>query len=236
MFRAGFLIGERALALATCAVSVAALTSCGGGSTGNSQDSGVNKTYLSVEATDADGDTPAVPVARHGRQHRQPQRQLHRLDDAREPWHPLRLRDDQRWPRRICRAAVRRQRRPARPASSLASADRARRPGGDRCGGRHRPAALSIHRRHPVPAGERRCPGGTHGLPARCPGAVVRPVHRQPGVRRHHRPERRPRPAQAGGGHDLQRALRGAERHAAAGLRQASSPTTKPPFAASPRC
>jgi len=57
MFRAGFLIGERALALATCAVSVAALTSCGGGSTGNSQDSGVNKTYLSVEATDADGDT-----------------------------------------------------------------------------------------------------------------------------------------------------------------------------------
>ena len=57
MFRAGSLIGERALAFATCVVSVAALTSCGGGSTGNSQDSGVNKTYLSVDASDADGDT-----------------------------------------------------------------------------------------------------------------------------------------------------------------------------------
>ena len=57
MFRAGSLIGERALALATCFVSVAALTSCGGGSTGNSRDSGINKTYLSVEASDADGDT-----------------------------------------------------------------------------------------------------------------------------------------------------------------------------------
>jgi len=57
MFRAGSVIGERALAFATCVVSVAALTSCGGGSTGNSQDSGVNKTYLSVDASDADGDT-----------------------------------------------------------------------------------------------------------------------------------------------------------------------------------
>ena len=56
MFRVGSHIGERALALATCFVSVAALTSCGG-STGNSTDSGVNKTYLSVEASDADGDT-----------------------------------------------------------------------------------------------------------------------------------------------------------------------------------
>ena len=57
MFRAGSLLGERVVALATCLVSVAALTSCGGGSTGNSRDSGVNKTYLSVEASDADGDT-----------------------------------------------------------------------------------------------------------------------------------------------------------------------------------
>ena len=56
MLRAG-LNGERALALATCFVSFAALTSCGGGSTGNSQDSGVDKTYLSVEVSDADGDT-----------------------------------------------------------------------------------------------------------------------------------------------------------------------------------
>ncbi|MEO5883155.1 MAG: hypothetical protein ABIQ06_12125 [Caldimonas sp.] len=57
MFRTGFLFGERALALATCFASVAMLTSCGGGSTGSSRDSGVNKTYLSVEASDADGDT-----------------------------------------------------------------------------------------------------------------------------------------------------------------------------------
>ena len=57
MFRAGSLKGERALALGACFVSVATLTSCGGGSTGNSRDSGVNKTYLSVEASDADGDT-----------------------------------------------------------------------------------------------------------------------------------------------------------------------------------
>ena len=32
------------------------LGSCGGGGTGNAQDSGTNKTYLSVEASDADGD------------------------------------------------------------------------------------------------------------------------------------------------------------------------------------
>ena len=57
MFRAGSLIGERALSLAVCIVSVTALSSCGGGSTGNSRDSGINKTYLSVEASDVDGDT-----------------------------------------------------------------------------------------------------------------------------------------------------------------------------------
>ena len=57
MLRAGSLIGERALALATCVVSAAVLTSCGGGSTGSARDSGINKTYLSVEANDADGDT-----------------------------------------------------------------------------------------------------------------------------------------------------------------------------------
>jgi hypothetical protein len=33
-----------------------AIVSCGGGSTGNSQDSGINKTYLKVSANDADGD------------------------------------------------------------------------------------------------------------------------------------------------------------------------------------
>ena len=57
MFRAGSLIGERALSLAVCIVSVTALSSCGGGSTGNSRDSGINKTYLNVEASDVDGDT-----------------------------------------------------------------------------------------------------------------------------------------------------------------------------------
>ena len=57
MSRARSLTGERVLAFALCVVSVATLSSCGGGSTGNSQDSGVNKTYLSVDATDADGDT-----------------------------------------------------------------------------------------------------------------------------------------------------------------------------------
>lgn len=40
-------------------VGIAALTACGGGggSTGNATDSGTNKTYLAVEASDADGDT-----------------------------------------------------------------------------------------------------------------------------------------------------------------------------------
>jgi hypothetical protein len=57
MFRAGSLIGKRALSLAVCIVSVTALSSCGGGSTGSSRDSGINKTYLNVEASDADGDT-----------------------------------------------------------------------------------------------------------------------------------------------------------------------------------
>ncbi len=57
MFRAGSLIGARALARATCFLSVAALTSCGGGSTGNSRDSGIDKTFLAVEASDADGDS-----------------------------------------------------------------------------------------------------------------------------------------------------------------------------------
>src|SRR5580765_8640180 len=36
---------------------VLASVSCGGGSTGNSQDSGTNKTYLKVSASDPEGDT-----------------------------------------------------------------------------------------------------------------------------------------------------------------------------------
>ena len=40
----------------TSAAALAALASCGGGSTGTDAASGVNKTYLSVDATDADGD------------------------------------------------------------------------------------------------------------------------------------------------------------------------------------
>ena len=49
---------HRALALVTCLVGVAALSSCGGGSgaTGSPAASGNDKTYLSVAATDADGD------------------------------------------------------------------------------------------------------------------------------------------------------------------------------------
>ncbi|HEX7436306.1 MAG TPA: hypothetical protein VF308_06350, partial [Caldimonas sp.] len=47
----------RALAVATSAAALAALTACGGGSTGTDRDSGVNKTYLSVDASDADGDS-----------------------------------------------------------------------------------------------------------------------------------------------------------------------------------
>lgn len=44
------------LAFAGAAASAWVLVSCGGGSTGNAQDSGPNKTYLRVEASDADGD------------------------------------------------------------------------------------------------------------------------------------------------------------------------------------
>jgi mono/diheme cytochrome c family protein len=46
---------KRAVAM-TSAAALAALASCGGGSTGTDAASGVNKTYLSVDATDADGD------------------------------------------------------------------------------------------------------------------------------------------------------------------------------------
>src|ERR1035438_2585019 len=56
MKRYGSPILERALALAACVTAAAALGSCGGGSTGSDLNSGVNKTYLSVDATDADGD------------------------------------------------------------------------------------------------------------------------------------------------------------------------------------
>lgn len=56
MVRAGFFRRDGALVLATLVVSVTALSSCGGGSTGNSRDSGLDKTFLSVEASDADGD------------------------------------------------------------------------------------------------------------------------------------------------------------------------------------
>ena len=50
--RLGNKLGLLALGL-SCTL---AITSCGGGSTGNSQDSGVNKTYLTVSASDAEGD------------------------------------------------------------------------------------------------------------------------------------------------------------------------------------
>jgi hypothetical protein len=56
MKRYGSPILERALALAACVTAAAALGSCGGGSTGSELNSGANKTYLSVDATDADGD------------------------------------------------------------------------------------------------------------------------------------------------------------------------------------
>ena len=46
----------RTLALAACVVAAAGVMSCGGGSTGNPQDSGIDKTLLSVDASDADGD------------------------------------------------------------------------------------------------------------------------------------------------------------------------------------
>jgi hypothetical protein len=42
--------------LVVCAGSVALASCGGGGSTGSERDSGINKTYLSVEASDADGD------------------------------------------------------------------------------------------------------------------------------------------------------------------------------------
>ena len=57
--RCGSPIG-RVLALAAAVAAAAALVSCGGGgggSLGNAQDSGLNKTFLRVQATDADGDT-----------------------------------------------------------------------------------------------------------------------------------------------------------------------------------
>lgn len=53
----GFSTIARALrAFAVGAAGAVALASCGGGSTGSERDSGINKTYLSVEASDADGD------------------------------------------------------------------------------------------------------------------------------------------------------------------------------------
>lgn len=49
--------GKGLIASAVRALAALALVSCGGGGgTGNSQDSGVNKTYLSVQAADAEGD------------------------------------------------------------------------------------------------------------------------------------------------------------------------------------
>jgi hypothetical protein len=47
--------GKELIANTMKALAVLALVSCGGG-TGNPQDSGTNKTYLSVQATDAEGD------------------------------------------------------------------------------------------------------------------------------------------------------------------------------------
>lgn len=46
----------RVAAIVSATLAAWSLTSCGGGSTGNAQDSGPNKTYLRVEASDADGD------------------------------------------------------------------------------------------------------------------------------------------------------------------------------------
>ena len=154
MFRAGSLIGERALALATCIVSVAALTSCGG-STGNSDRQRRQQDLPQRRGFRRRRRRAAVPVARHRRQHRQPQRQHDGLDDAREPRHPLRLRDDQRRPGRLRRAAVRRQRRPARPAAAGAHADHPRRAGGHRRRRRDRPPAL---RPRPTTPGSSRPP------------------------------------------------------------------------------
>jgi len=47
---------SRGVAIMSAALAAWGLTSCGGGGTGNAQDSGPNKTYLRVEANDADGD------------------------------------------------------------------------------------------------------------------------------------------------------------------------------------
>ena len=57
MKRCGSPKAGRASALVACVLSAAGLVSCGGGSTGSEQASGLNKTYLSVQVTDADGDT-----------------------------------------------------------------------------------------------------------------------------------------------------------------------------------
>ena len=58
MKRCGSPIG-RVLALAAAVATTAGMVSCGGGagSVGNSQSAGLNKTFLSVQATDTDGDT-----------------------------------------------------------------------------------------------------------------------------------------------------------------------------------
>ena len=56
MIGAGFTLRKRAFLLSACVGSVAAVTSCGGGSTGSISASGADKTYLSVQADDADGD------------------------------------------------------------------------------------------------------------------------------------------------------------------------------------
>ena len=56
MVPARFTRTGRALELLGCSIAVAFLSSCGGGSTGSPSASGSEKTYLSVEAADADGD------------------------------------------------------------------------------------------------------------------------------------------------------------------------------------
>ena len=53
---AGHTHPHRGLVIAACIGSLSVLSSCGGGSTGTASASGSDKTYLSVEATDADGD------------------------------------------------------------------------------------------------------------------------------------------------------------------------------------
>lgn len=56
MVPAGFTRTGRALMLAGGCTGMALVSSCGGGSTGSASASGSDKTYLSVEAADADGD------------------------------------------------------------------------------------------------------------------------------------------------------------------------------------